>query len=147
MVVVHHCCQLGLGGKHITAPFYLCRHLGLFAITEYDMTALQSALKFYWLLGQVPWLQCVLQAGSLMGSPGALTSCTEVLRWGWGGGLSRGCWPLALRKSQGRNSWGAGLQVCVSPHVPDGRVTGCLVMYPGADHSSQCSHSLPRLEA
>lgn len=54
MVVVHHRCQLGLGGKHITAPFYLCRHLGLFAITEYDMTALQSALKFYWLLRQVP---------------------------------------------------------------------------------------------
>lgn len=70
MVVVHHCCQLGLGGKHITAPFYLCRHLGLFAITEYDMTALQSALKFYWLLGQVPQLQCVLQAGSVMGAPG-----------------------------------------------------------------------------
>lgn len=80
MVVVHHCCQLGLGGKHITAPFYLCRHLGLFAITEYDMTTLQSALKFYWLLRQVPQLQSVLQAGGLMGSPRALTSCSEVLQ-------------------------------------------------------------------
>lgn len=117
MVVVHHCCQLGLGGKHITAPFYLCRHLGLFAITEYDMTALQSALKFYWLLGQVPWLQSVLQAGSLMGSPGALTACSEVLWGGWGGGLSRGCSPLALRKQPGKEFMGrrpAG--VCVSTH-------------------------------
>lgn len=83
MVVVHHCCQLGLGGKHITAPFYLCRHLGLFAITEYDMTALQSALKFYWLLkASSPAPLCASGSG-LMGSPRALTSCSEVLReWG-----------------------------------------------------------------
>lgn len=107
MVVVHHCCQLGLGGKHITAPFYLCRHLGLFAITEYDMTALQSALKFYWLLRQVPGLQCVLQAGSLMRSPKALTPRTEVLWWGLGeGGLSRGYSPLALRKDPGKEFMG-----------------------------------------
>lgn len=118
MVVVHHCCQLGLGGKHITAPFYLCRHLGLFAITEYDMTALQSALKFYWLLRQVPRLQCVLQAGGLMGSPRALTLCTEVLWRGAGGrGLGGGSSLLALRKKPGKEFMGcqpAG--VCVSGH-------------------------------
>lgn len=104
MVVVHHCCQLGLGGKHITAPFYLCRHLGLFAITEYDMTTLQSALKFYCLLRQVPWLQPVLQAGSLTGSPRALASCTDVLR---GGRLRRGCSPHALRREPGKELRGA----------------------------------------
>lgn len=59
----------------------------------------------------------------LMGSPRALTSCTEVLQ---GGGRSRGCSPLALR-SQGKNLWGASLQVCVSLDIPDWRVTGCLV--------------------
>ena len=112
MVVVHHCCQLGLGGKHITAPFYLCRHLGLFAITEYDMTALQSALKFYWLLRQVPRLQCVLQAGSLRREsrgPG-------FPHWGpvgRGRGLSRGCSPRAPRRKPGKELRGASLQVCV----------------------------------
>lgn len=70
MAVVHHCCQLGLGGKHVTAPFYLCGRLGLFAITEYDMTALQSALKFYWLLRQVPQLRRALRAGVGWGAQG-----------------------------------------------------------------------------
>lgn len=50
----------------------------------------------------------------LMGSPRALTSCTEVLQ---GGGLSRGCSPLALRRKPGKEFMGrqpAG--VCVSGH-------------------------------
>lgn len=82
------------------------------------MTALQSALKFYWLLRQVPQLQCVLQAGGLMGSPRALTLCTEVLWRGAGGrGLGGGSSLLALRKKPGKEFMGcqpAG--VCVSGH-------------------------------
>ena len=102
MGVVHHCCQLGLGGKHITAPFCLCRHLGLFAITKYDMPALQSALKFYWLLRQVPRLQCVLQAGS----PSGESRGPGFPHWGPAGrgrGLGRGRSPRALRSKQGKN--------------------------------------------
>lgn len=128
MVVVHHCCQLGLGGKHITAPSCLCRHLGLFAITEYDMTALRSALKFYWLLRQVPQPQCVLQAGSLSGEsrgPGFL-HCGLA---GRGRGLSRGRSPRAPRRKQGKNYGEPACRcVCVSVDIPGwrGQAASCL---------------------
>ena len=122
MGVVHHCCQLGLGGKHITAPFCLCRHLGLFAITEYDMPALQSALKFYWLLRQVPRLQCVLQAGS--------PSRESRGPAGRGHGLGRGRSPRAPRRKQGKNYGEPACRcVCVSVDIPvgwRGQAASCL---------------------
>lgn len=123
MVVVHHCCQLGLGGKHITAPFYLCRHLGLFAITEYDMTALQSALKFYWLLRQVPQLRRVLQAGVWWGAQGLWLPARRCCRGvAWAGAILLLLW----EGSQGKNLWGASLQVCVPgpPRLAGGWLPG-----------------------
>lgn len=74
-----------------------------------------------------PRLQCVLQAVGLMGSPRALTSCTEVLWWRVGvgeGSLSRGGSPLALRKKPGEEFWDASLQACGHP---DRQATGCLI--------------------
>lgn len=52
-----------------------------------------------------------------MGTPRALPSCSEVL-WD-GGGLSRDCSPLALRKQAGKDCMGhqpAGVCVCVCVH-------------------------------